>query len=218
MYKCDSSVYVCVNECVSVDNKKSVCVCVCVDGKFLGDNTQKKFKKERKKERKNLSLSLNSIQFILPHFISRLHIFLLSQSNYTKQSINQSISQKKKNHFLYFHFLFLFLFLPSLFFFIYIFLLTIPPFFLRKHTILFKHSKFSFINNSTFLNLLTHWFTHLLHWFLFFIHQHQPLTSPLPPSPFPLSPSPLDFVSYFIIPPSISIFNSSIQLFFVYLF
>lgn len=58
MYKCDSSVYVCVNECVSVDNKKSVCVCVCVDGKFLGDNTQKKFKKERKKERKNLSLSL----------------------------------------------------------------------------------------------------------------------------------------------------------------
>ena len=58
MYKCDSSVYVCVNECVSVDNKKSVCVCVCVDGKFLGDNTQKKFKKERKKERKNISLSL----------------------------------------------------------------------------------------------------------------------------------------------------------------
>lgn len=166
MYKCDSSVYVCVNECVSVDNKKSVCVCVCVDGKFLGDNTQKKFKKERKKERKNLSLSLNSIQFILPHFISRLHIFLLSQSNYTKQSINQSINQaklnnqsakKKKNHFLYFHFLFLFLFLPSLFFFLFIyFFLPSPLFFLRKNTILFKHSKFSFINNSTFLNLLTH--------------------------------------------------------------
>lgn len=108
---------------------KKVCVCVCVDGKFLGDNTQKKFKKERKKERKNLSLSLNSIQFILPHFISRLHIFLLSQSNYTKQSINQSISQKKKNHFLYFHFLFLFLFLPSLFFFLFIYFFLPSPLF-----------------------------------------------------------------------------------------
>lgn len=123
MYKCDSSVYVCVNECVSVDNKKSVCVCVCVDGKFLGDNTQKKFKKERKKERKNLSLSLNSIQFILPHFISRLHIFLLSQSNYTKQSINQSISQKKKIIFyISIFFFFFFFFQVSFFLFIYFFL------------------------------------------------------------------------------------------------
>lgn len=135
---------------------KKVCVCVCVDGKFLGDNTQKKFKKERKKERKNLSLSLNSIQFILPHFISRLHIFLLSQSNYTKQSINQSISQKKKIIFyISIFFFFFFFFQVSFFLFIYFFLPS-PLFFLRKHTILFKHSKFSFINNSTFLNLLTH--------------------------------------------------------------
>lgn len=132
MYKCDSSVYVCVNECVSVDNKKSVCVCVCVDGKFLGDNTQKKFKKERKKERKNLSLSLNSIQFILPHFISRLHIFLLSQSNYTKQSINQSINQAKLNNqsakkkkiifYISIFFFFFFFFQVSFFLFIYFFL------------------------------------------------------------------------------------------------
>ena len=166
MYKCDSSVYVCVNECVSVDNKKSVCVCVCVDGKFLGDNTQKKFKKERKKERKNLSLSLNSIQFILPHFISRLHIFLLSQSNYTKQSINQSINQAKLNNqsakkkkiifYISIFFFFFFFFKVSFFFYLYISSYHPPFFFLRKNTILFKHSKFSFINNSTFLNLLTH--------------------------------------------------------------
>ena len=118
---------------------KKVCVCVCVDGKFLGDNTQKKFKKERKKERKNLSLSLNSIQFILPHFISRLHIFLLSQSNYTKQSINQSISQtkqsisqKKKKSFSIFPFSFSFSFSSkSLFFYLYISSYH-PPFFFKK--------------------------------------------------------------------------------------
>ena len=112
---------------------KKVCVCVCVDGKFLGDNTQKKFKKERKKERKNLSLSLNSIQFILPHFISRLHIFLLSQSNYTKQSINQSISQKKKS-FSIFPFSFSFSFSSkSLFFYLYISSYHPPFFFKKKH-------------------------------------------------------------------------------------